>query len=75
MLPVPGPSYLSPTPHSTPSSPPYVPGDIPENSDAMYIEWSRNIMPSECEEVAIMEYACRLEMGEEVQQQLIILEE
>jgi len=32
-------------------------------------------MPSEREEVAIIEYTCRLEMGEEVQQQLVIQEE
>ena len=75
MLPVPGPSHLSPTPRSTPSSPPYVPEDIPTNPDAAYMEWLRRIMPSEREEVAIVEYACRLETGEEVQRWLKIEEE
>ena len=39
MLLVPVPSYSSPTPHSTPASPPYVPGDVPKNLDATYMEW------------------------------------
>ena len=75
MLPVPSPSYSSPTPRSTPTSPPYVPGDMPKNPDATYMEWLQRIMPSDREEVAIVEYVCRLETGEEVQQQLVIQEE
>jgi len=37
--------------------------------------WLCGVMPSEWEEVAIVEYARRLESGEEVQQQLVVLEE
>ena len=65
-LPIPGPSYASPTPRSTPSSPPYMPGDLPVNPDKAYIGWLRGVMPSEWEEAAIVEYARRLESGEEV---------
>jgi len=32
-------------------------------------------MPLDHEEIVIVEYACRLETGEEVQQQLVIREE
>jgi len=72
MLLVPGPSYSSPTPCSTPASPPYVPEDMPKNTDATYMEWLQRIMPSDQEEVTIIEYVRRLEMGEELQQQLMI---
>jgi len=75
MLPVPGPAYASPTPRSTPSSPPYVPGDLPANPDEVYVAWLRCVMPSEREEAAIVEYACRLESGEEVQRELVVREE
>jgi len=75
MLLVPGPSYSSPTPHSTPASPPYVPGDMPVNPDAVYMEWLRRIMPSEREEIAIVKCVWRLETGEEVRCQLEVLEE
>jgi len=67
MLPIPGPAYASPTPRSTPSSPPYVPGDLPANPDEVYMVWLHGVMPSEWEEAAIVEYARRLESGEEVQ--------
>jgi len=67
MLPIPGPTYASPTPRSTPSSPPYMPRDLPANPDEAYIVWLRGVMPSEREEAAIVEYARRLESGEEVQ--------
>jgi len=75
MLPIPGPAYASPTPRSTPSSPPYVPGDLPANPDEAYMVWLRGVMPSEWEEVAIVEYARRLESGEEVQRELVVPEE
>jgi len=75
MLPIPGPAYISPTPRSTPSSPPYVPGDLPANPDEAYMVWLRGVMPSEREEAAIVEYARRLESGEEVQRELVVLEE
>jgi len=75
MLPVPSPSYSSPTPHSTPASPPYVPGDMPVNPNMVYMEWLRRIMPSEREEITIVKYMRRLEMGEEVQCQLEVQEE
>ena len=75
MLPVPGPSYSSTTPRSTPPSPPYVPGDMPVNPNAVYMEWLQSIMPSEYEEVTIVEYTRRLEMREEVQWQLEVQEE
>ena len=75
MLPIPGPVYTSPTPHSTPSSPPFVPGDLPANPDEAYIVWLRGVMPSEREEAAIVEYACRLESGEKVQRGLVVPEE
>jgi len=75
MLPIPGPAYASPTPHSTPSSLPFVPGDLPANPDKAYMLWLRGVMPSEREEAAIVEYARRLESGEEVQRGLVVLEE
>jgi len=75
MLPIPGPAYASPTPRSTPSSPPYVPGDLPANPDEAYMVWLRGVMPSEREEVAIVEYVRRLESGEEVQRELVVPEE
>jgi len=75
MLPIPGPAYSSPTPRSTPSSPPFVPGDLPANPDKAYMVWLCGVMPSEWEEVAIVEYARWLESGEEVQQQLVVPEE
>jgi len=75
MLPIPGPAYTSPTPHSTLSSPPYVPGDLPANPDEAYMVWLRGVMPSEQEEVAIVEYTRRLESGEEVQRELVVPEE
>jgi len=75
MLPIPGPAYASPTPRSTPSSPPYVPGDLPANPDEAYMVWLRGVMPSEWEETAIVEYVRRLESGEEVQRELVVLEE
>ena len=75
MLPIPGPVYSSPTPRSTPSSPPFVPGDLPTNPDEAYMVWLRGVMPSEQEEAAIVEYARQLESGEEVQRQLVVLEE
>jgi len=37
--------------------------------------WLRGVMPSEREEVAIVEYTRRLESGEEVQQGLVVPEE
>jgi len=67
MLLIPGPAYASPTPRPTPSSPPFVPGDLPANPDEVYMVWLRGVMPSEREEVAIVEYVHRLESGEEVQ--------
>jgi len=67
MLLVSSPSYSSPTPRFTPASPPCVPGDIPTNPDAAYMEWLQRIIPSECEEIAIVKYVHRLETGEEVQ--------
>jgi len=75
MLPIPGPAYVSPTPRSTPSSPPYVPGDLPANPDEAYMVWLCGVMPSEREEVAIVEYAHHLESGEEVQRELVVPEE
>ena len=75
MFPIPGPAYTSPTPHSTPSSPPYMPGDLPANPDEAYMVWLHGVMPSEREEVAIVEYACWLESGEEVQRELVVPEE
>ena len=75
MLPIPGPAHPSPTPHPTPSSPPFVPGDLPANPDEAYMVWLRGVMPSEREEAAIVEYARRLESGEEVQRELVVLEE
>ena len=60
MLPIPGPAYASPTPRPTPSSPPFVPGDLPANPDEAYMVWLRGVIPSEQEEVAIVEYACWL---------------
>ena len=75
MLLIPGPTYSSPTPRSTPSSPPFMPGDLPANPDEAYMVWLRGIMPSEREEAAIIEYAHRLESGEEVQRQLVVPEE
>jgi len=75
MLPIPGPAYASPTPRSTPSSPPYVPGDLPANPNEAYMVWLHGVMPSEREEAAIVEYARRLESGEEVQQELVVPEE
>jgi len=75
MLPIPGPAYASPTPHSTPSSPSYVPGDLPANPDEAYMAWLRRVMPSEREEAAIVEYTRRLESGEEVQRELVVPEE
>jgi len=71
MLPIPGPVYAS----STPSSPPYVPGDLPANPDEAYMAWLYHVMPSEQEEAAIVEYARRLESGEEVQRELVVPEE
>jgi len=59
MLPIPGPAYTSPTPRSTPSSPSFVPGDLPANPDEVYMLWLRGVMPSEREEVAIVEYMRR----------------
>jgi len=47
----------------------------PANPDEAYMVWLCGVMPSEWEEVAIVEYAHRLESGEEVQQQLVVLEE
>jgi len=75
MLLIPGPAYASPTPRSTPSSPPYVPGDLPANPDEAYMAWLRRVMPSEREEVAIVEYARWLESGEEIQRELVVPEE
>jgi len=75
MLPIPGPAYSSPTPRSTPSSPPFMPGDLPANPDEVYMVWLRGVMPSEWEDAAIVEYACWLESGEEVQRQLVVPEE
>jgi len=75
MLLVPGPAYASPTPRFTPSSPPYVPGDLPANPDEAYVAWLCRVMPSEREEAAIVEYARRLESGEEVQRELVVREE
>ena len=60
-------AYSSPTPRSTPSSPPFVPGDLPANPDEVYMVWLHGVMPSEREEAAIVEYTRRLESGEEVQ--------
>ena len=45
---------------------------MPKNTDATYMEWLQHIMPSDQEEVTIIEYVRRLEMGEELQQQLMI---
>jgi len=75
MLPIPGPAYSSPTPCSTPSSPPFVPGNLPANPDEAYMVWLHGVMPSEQEDAAIVEYAHRLESGEEVQRQLVVPEE
>ena len=75
MLLIPGPAYASPTPRSTPSSPPFVPGGLPANPDEVYMVWLCGVMPSEREEVAVVEYARRLESGEEVQRELVVPEE
>jgi len=50
-------------------------GDLPANPDEAYMAWLRRVMPSEREEAAIVEYARRLESGEEVQQELVVREE
>jgi len=63
ILPIPGPAYTSPTPRPTLSSPPFVPGDLPANPDEVYMVWLRGVMPSEREEVAIVEYADRVATG------------
>ena len=47
MLLIPGPAYASPTPCPTPSSPPFVPGDLPANPEEAYIVWLHGVMPSE----------------------------
>jgi len=75
MLLIPGPAYASPTPCPTPSSPPFMPGDLPANPDEAYMVWLRGVMPSEQEEAAIVEYTRRLESGEEVQRELVVPEE